>query len=316
MESVKNTRKKSGIIGKIFVGILFSALIIYAVSMIMLLLWGLMTSMKSRRDFNTNALGFPKWSQSKNNIIKLENYKLIFSKFKISSSEAFYSGDRQIVHNAEDNFFSMLLNSLLYAGVGAIIQAIVPAVVAYTCVKYKFRFSKLVYAVTLFAYIVPIVGNYPSVITVLRNIGIYDTIWGNWIQKFNFSGMYFFVFWAFFEGFSDTYAEAAEIDGASQLRILFSVVLPLTAKMISSVALVLFVQYWNDYQTPLLYLPTHPTLSYGVYYMTQINHSDRDLANTPTKIAGCMLLAIPVLLIFIALKDKIMGNMSMGGIKE
>ena len=310
-------KQEKGIFNKVFVISVSILLAVYAFAMIFLLGWGLLTSLKSRTDFlfAENVLGFPNLEYSREELLHFENYKLIFENFNFTKKVVFYSGNELITHESESNFFTLILNTFLYAGVGSFIAAIVPAVVAYTCVKYKFRFSKILYAVVLFVYIVPVVGNYPSAITVLRDLGLYDSFGGNFIQKFSFTGMYFFVYWAFYESLSDTYSEAAEIDGASQIGILTSIILPLSIKIISSVWLILFVQHWNDYQTPMLYLPTKPTLSYGVYYMTQINHSGK-LTQTPTKIAGCMLLALPILVIFIFLKDKLMGNVSMGGVKE
>ena len=310
-------KQEKGIFNKVFVISVSILLAVYALAMIFLLGWGLLTSLKSRTDFlfAENVLGFPNLEYSREELLHFENYKLIFENFNFTEKVVFYSGNELITHESESNFFTLILNTFLYAGVGSFIAAIVPAIVAYTCVKYKFRFSKILYAVVLFVYIVPVVGNYPSAITVLRDLGLYDSFGGNYIQKFSFTGMYFFVYWAFYESLSDTYSEAAEIDGASQIRILTSIILPLSIKIISSVWLILFVQQWNDYQTPMLYLPTKPTLAYGVYYMTQINHSGK-LTQTPTKIAGCMLLALPILVIFIFLKDKLMGNVSMGGVKE
>lgn len=310
-------KQEKGIFNKVFVISVSILLVVYALAMIFLLGWGLLTSLKSRTDFlfAENVLGFPNLEYSREELLHFENYKLIFENFNFTKKVVFYSGNELITHESESNFFTLILNTFLYAGVGSLIAAIVPAIVAYTCVKYKFRFSKILYAVVLFVYIVPVVGNYPSAITVLRDLGLYDSFGGNFIQKFSFTGMYFFVYWAFYESLSDTYSEAAEIDGASQIGILTSIILPLSIKIISSVWLILFVQHWNDYQTPMLYLPTKPTLSYGVYYMTQINHSGK-LTQTPTKIAGCMLLALPILVVFIFLKDKLMGNVSMGGVKE
>ena len=310
-------KQEKGIINKIFVVSVCVFLTIYALALLFLLGWGLLTSLKSRTDFlfAENILGLPNLKYSKDEVWRLANYKLILENFDFTKKVVFYAGDTLITHESKSNFFTLILNTFLYAGVGSLIAAMVPAVVAYTCVKYKFRFSKILYAVVLFVYIVPVVGNYPSSITVLRNLRLYDTFGGNYIQKFSFTGMYFFVYWAFYESLSDTYSEAAEMDGASQFRILISIILPLSIKIISSVWLILFVQQWNDYQTPMLYLPTKPTLAYGVYYMTQINHSGK-LTQTPTKIAGCMLLALPILAVFIFLKDKLMGNVSMGGVKE
>ena len=160
---------------------------------------------------------------------------------------------------------------------------------------------------------IPTVGIYPSEITLLRNLGLYDTMIGIYIQKFSCYGMYFFVFHAFFESIPDTYSEAAEIDGASQFTIMVRIMMPLAVKMIGTVMLIQFIHLWNDYQTAYLYLPSYPTLAYGVWYVNF--QGGGELGRTPVRVASCMTLAIPVLIIFSFFKDKIMGNVSMGGIK-
>lgn len=300
----------------------FAVLVLYALSLLFPLAWGFMTSLKNRMDFgrpNNNVLGFPKKAYSSAEMFKLNNYKLILQNFYIERKASFYMGDKLITHSTRSNIGGLLLNTVLYAGVGSLIMAVVPAIVAYMCCKYKYKFSNAIYYVALFVMILPIVGAYPSEITLLRNLGIYDTMWGNWIQKFSFVGMYFFVYHAFYEGMSDTFTEAAEIDGASQLRILTTIILPLSVKMIGTVMLLQFITLWNDYQTPLLYLPTHPTLAYGIYNLIEAGMdgaANRILGNVPTKVAGCMLLAIPILVLFIVFRKKIMGNVSMGGLKE
>ena len=92
----------------------------------------------------------------------------------------------------------------------------------------------------------------------------------------------------------------------------------MACKIIFSVMLIQFIIYWNDYQMAIMYMPTHPTLSYGIYHMT-LESASGEFATyakiVPVKTAGAMLLALPILSIYIALKDKIIGNMSMGGIK-
>ena len=133
--------------------------------------------------------------------------------------------------------------------------------------------------------------------------------------------MYFLVFFAFFQGIPDSFAEAAEVDGASQLRILLSIMFPMAIKMITTVALILFVQYWNDYNTPFLFLPTHPTLSYAVFKVVVrkdfvwTTENAYEMHFAPAQIAACMMLALPIIVIFIAFKNKLMGNVSLGGVK-
>ena len=126
--------------------------------------------------------------------------------------------------------------------------------------------------------------------------------------------MYFFVYHAFFKGVPDAFREAAEIDGASDFTIMVRIFFPLAVKIILTVFLIQFVALWNDYQTPLLYLPTHPTLAYGVFYLSYFQL--HEWYHTPIRMAGCIMLVIPILIIFIAFKNKLMGDISLGGIKE
>ena len=61
-------------------------------------------------------------------------------------------------------------------------------------------------------------------------------------------------------------------------------------------------------------MPTHPTLAYGVY--TMAFQKENDTSRVMHKLASCMLLAVPILLLFVAFRNKILGNVSMGGVKE
>lgn len=312
----------SGAVSKTFFTIICFVLVIYTIVLLTLLLWGLLTSLKNQIDFDfeENVYKLPNWGDKaiyKSPKDWFNSYLEVWTKFKVNTKTSFYSGGREIIHETSSGFGQMLINSIIYAGVCSVIQALVPAVVAYLLAKYKFKFSKFLYSFILIVYIIPIVGNYAAVITTLRGLAIFDTWIGIFIQKFNFCGMYFFVFYAFFETLPDSYVEAAELDGANQLQILTRVILPQAKQIIFTVILILFVQLWNDYQTPLLYLPTHPTIAYGVYWVSGANGSSGvAVTSVPSRLAGSMSLALPVLILFIFLKDKLMSNVSMGGLKE
>ena len=312
----KKTASRGRALSNFFIILLGTIILLYAISVILPLVWGLITSLKSNMDFQyqNNKLWFPNAEFSAAEI-KLANYSLILNNFTFSETVMFYSGSTLVTHKAQATLPLLILNTFLYAGVGCLILAVVPAVCAYACTKYKFKFNKVIFMLNLVVMTLPIVGSYATSLTLLRNLGLYDNFYGNYIQKFSFTGMYFLVFGAFYETFPDAYLEAAEIDGASHYRVLFNIVIPLSAKMLGTVALIQFVSLWNDYQTPLMYLPTHPTLAYGVYYMA-FKNTNGVLSKTPIKIASCMILAVPILILFIVFKDKLMGNISVGGIKE
>ena len=331
----KNKMGKSAVTRTVM-GILLAILIVYALALILSMLWGFMTSLKSPQEFTDldfrNVMGLPYGSKKEPNTFGegfslFDNYANIFKGLQYTREEIFYRGGTEVVHRAQEvTLLGMLGNTLLYTLGGALIYALMPAFTAYLCAKYdEFKLSGILYVVYIFMMCMPIVGSQPAELTFLRNIGIYDTIWGNYIQKMTGSGMYFFVYFAYFKGVSNTYREAAELDGASQFTIMVRIYAPLAIKMIATVFLIQFVTLWNDYQTPLLYLPTHPTLAFGVYWLANLNTVPGSVGEemrklgfneTPVKIAGYMMLAIPITVFFIIFKDKLMGDVSLGGIKE
>lgn len=328
MKNQTRSTKKTVTVTKVVFVILFVVLALYALIMLSSLLWGLITSLKSSNDFENfgNVIGFPNISvegtpyagipSGRDALLKLANYKIVLEKFVITRRAVYYGlGPEQIVHTCKAGFGELLLNTLLYTVGGALIYALMPALTAYLCAKYPYKLSAILVVVYTLMMCMPIVGSTPFELTFLRNTGLYDNIIGNYIQKMTGSGMYFFVYLAYFKGTSETYREAAQIDGASQLRIMTTIYFPLAIKIIATVFLIQFVALWNDYQTPLLYLPTHPTLAYAVYYVSY-EAFEPALYHTPPRIAGLMLLAVPIVILFAIFKDKLMGDISLGGIKE
>lgn len=296
-------------------------LVLYALSLFSILGWAVLTSLKSTLDFNDmrNVLGFPDGKLSANEI-KLGNYLDIISKFELKTKSKNYISSiwGEIVRpELKVGFFGMLFNSLLYAGVGNLLYAFVSMLMGYMCAKYKYKFSSFLYTLMIFVMALPIVGSQPAELAMLKDLGIYDSIICMFFHKMNFTGMYFLIFFAFFSGLSDTYLEAAQIDGASQLHTFIHIVIPLSAKIFGTVFLITFIASWNDYQTPLLYYPSYPTIAYGVFRMSaDVIDRDSFSQGTPPRVAAGMLLAIPTMLIFICFRNVVMGDLSLGGLKE
>lgn len=311
--------KSSNTTNKVLIAVICCVLSLYVISICLPLVWGLFTLLKSFKDFDlySNVLGLPNPKYSADEL-KLANYTTILQKFNFTIRVPFYVGNELVTHQTKVNIFNCIANTFVYSILASVLLSVVPAVVAYVCAKYRCWFTKFLYGYVVVTMIIPLVGTYASELTLLRNLGIYDTTIGFILQKCSFSGMYFLVFYAFFAGVPDAYAEAADIDGASQFTILVKIILPLASKMIFSVMLIQFVIYWNDYQMAIMYMPTHPTLAYGIYHMTLETASGEFMVyakKVPVKVAGAMLLAIPIIVLYAVLKDKLMGNMSMGGIK-
>ena len=314
MEKKKRKKKSKGVGEKIFFGALFVFLLLYVISIFFTLGWGILTSFKSVADFEIkkNVLGLPNGRLSGEEL-RFGNYKALLDSFGFTVMNPFYSNGKLVIHSAQATLGKTLFNTLMFTVVTAAENAIIPAIASYLCVRFPFKFSKFLYTFLLILMTLPIVGTYPTEIELLRSLGIYDTMLGFFIQNFHFTGLYFFIFYAFFEGMSNSYSEAAEIDGASQFRILITIALPLAGKLILTVWLLKFVAYWNDYSIILLYMPTQITLSYVVYRTFIATTNGEHGVGEVT--AGCMVLAVPLIIFFIIFREKLMGNLSLGGEK-
>lgn len=277
--------------------ILCALLSIYSACLLCSLFWALITSFKDVFEFDNNVLGFPqKW---------VFNYSTVFEKFFIEVDTLYATRE---VYLPE-----MFLNSLLYAGGCAVASTLTPCITAYLCAKFPYKFSRFINALVVVVMTIPIVGSQPAEIRMAMNLKMYDTIWGMWIMKANFLGMYYLVFYATFEMMPNGYREAAKIDGAGNVQILFHIILPLVKTTMITVGLLTFISYWNDYSIPLLYLPSFPTAAQGMYHFIQSN--ENDLSSVPMKITGSMLMLMPVLIVFISFHKRLMGNLSIGGLK-
>lgn len=277
-----------------FFVVLFVLLAIYSLILIGLLVWAMISAFKTPRDFQTNPVGLPeKIVNNFGEAIKL--YKIQVGGVKGRPRYAMFP--------------QMLYNSVLYSVGCALFNTIVICLTAYCCARYKYRLSKIVYAVVLVTMTIPIVGSLPSQIQVAQTLRIYNEIWGMWLQSASFLGLYFLVFYETFASLPNSFFEAARIDGADDLSLIFRIALPLAKNVFLTIFMLNFITYWNDYQTPLLFLKSMPVLSYGLYLITQSN------AYVPMIMAAATVVLAPVIVIFIFANKKLMGNLTVGGIK-
>lgn len=287
---MKNNRKNTSVF-EIAIGLI---LILYCVLMILLFVWALNTSIKT----DDNFLKDPVWVTK---TFAFDNYIKAFNniKYKDGLNYKYYE--------------TMLFNSVLYAGGCALFQVACTAVVAYCTARYKNVVSTVLHYVVIVTLILPIVGNTPSMIEVTRALKLYNTMFGAWIMKLGFNNMYYLIFYAAFKSLSWEYAESAFLDGANHFTVFFKIMLPLSMTLIGTVFLLYFISYWNDYQVPMLYLPKYMTASYGLFVV--FTTTDNGMAYPPAKIAGGVFIFVPIFIVFLIFRNKIMGNLTEGGIK-
>ena len=288
--------------------IMLVILLFYCVALLAMLYWGLSQSFKSARIYTYDKIALPK-----KGTLSLANYVGVFKVMKTD-----WIGDKSI----DGSFSALMINTLFYAVGAAFVNVAVTCLVAYLTARYTYFYSKILYTIVVVVMVVPVVGAQASEVQMLRMIKLYDTRWGFLALKASFvGGVYFLVFHAAFEEIPDTYSEAAMMDGAGHWCIMLKICLPLVLNVFMTVFLITFIQYWNDYNLPLIYMPHYPTLSRYIFYLSSTSSPIKAMgeslnSNSKTvQLAGTFVLMLPVFTIFIFLHKRLMGNLSVGGIK-
>lgn len=280
-------------------------LIIYAVSLLYMYTWGFFTSLKTVDGFKKDMLWLPKglpWDW------EWQNYKVAFENFK---SQDMISPDG---FPYKIGFSGMLYNTIIFSFVQPVINLSCTWAMAYICSQFKdMKASKIIFSLNMVLMMIPVVGTMPSAIQIYKTLGLYDT-WG-WMcmTSIGFVGANFIIFYAFLRTIAAEMREAAVIDGAGNFTIMLRIIFPLSINMFSILFVTAFITHWNDYMTMIVWLPSKPNLAYGMYRFQYL--TGKDLTWPPIQVAGCVILMLPVLTLFIILKDKILGGVTIGTLK-
>lgn len=297
-------KRKRNVLQIVFKAFLWLLMVIYCLSLVFTLFWMVYTSFKSEFDFIINAFDFPQ------NIAEIgfSNYTRMLDLFCI----------KVLKNGIPTNYYfpQMFGFSLIWSFSISFVNVFFTTLVAYVMAKYRFFGRNFLYALGIFVMITPIVGNFPSAMTVKKALGVYDNMLLTILTSPScvFSGVHFMLMYAAFKHISWTYAEAAFIDGASDYKVMFRVMIPLVFPTCMVLFVLQFLGAWNDYGTFIIWLPSTPTLAYGM--LTFQANASKYGATIPEVTAGFVVVAIPNILLYLASQKLILSKFSVGGLKE
>ena len=236
----------------------------------------------------------------------------------------------QFVFNSPDSLIDAYVVTVLYTITGTAISITVMALCGYALARNNFAYKKMV---TVYLLITMFFsgGLIPSYILRTQYLGLQNNIF-----VYLFSGgvvvpSIIFIFRTFFKQLPASLVESACLDGASEMTILFKIVIPLSKPVIITYALFGAIGRWNDYETSLYYI-TDKKL-YTLQYMLQqvLKESDmikqtmqmipggmENISTIPSetlKFALCVLALIPMLLSFPFFQKYFSRGMTVGAVK-
>ncbi len=201
--------------------------------------------------------------------------------------------------NSRIPLFQALLNSGIFTA-GVLLGTLTFGLLAgYASARLRFRGRNMVFVLMLLVQMIPFqLLMVPLYVLLTRNYGLGDTHLGI-ILPFLINTTAVFIFRQFFLNLPESIFESARIDGASELRMLWSIALPLVRPAVVTVILVTFIGPWNEFLWPFLITKDSTMQPLAVALANYISNVSQTASNPNGAIlAGACVLAFPVVLLF------------------
>ncbi len=294
-KDIKKTARLQ-LVGKIFVQIgLYLFLTVMAVIVLFPFYWMLISSLKSVEEYN--ALRPTLWPEQ----FVWSNYSMIFDPTKTGGLD----------------LGRMFLNTVYVGIVSTILSLIVTVLSAFALSRLEFRGKNALFAALLATMMIPgelfTVTNYITVVNWLN--------WGNTfaalIVPFLVSVFYIYLLRQNFLQIPNELYLAAKVDGTSDLKYLWRVMIPLAAPSLVSITILKMMGAWNSYIWPKLVTDdsTYQLITVGLRELGTRLSSNASSPNFPAQMAAVVLVTVPLLIVFIFFRKYIMRGVSRSGTK-
>ena len=279
---MKSSHIGGKIIGRVF---LYLVLVIMSAAMLIPFLWMLSSSLKlDRQVFDMNPFVWipeqPRW----------QNYIDLWTKVP---------------------FFKYVQNTVFLTVVVTCLQILTSSFAAYAFAKLEFKHKKILFLAYIATIAMPWQVYMVPQFLMMRSFGLNDRLLAIiCLQAFSAFGV--FLMRQFYMGIPDSLCEAARIDGMSEYGIYARIMLPLSKPAIATLTIFTFVNTWNDYLGPLIYLRTQEkkTIQLGLRMFISQYSSEYGLI-----MAGSVLSLIPVIAVFLCLQKYFVQGIASTGIK-
>jgi multiple sugar transport system permease protein len=206
-------------------------------------------------------------------------------------------------------FARIMLNAFVVAAAGALLAVTVSLLSAYAFARLQFRFRNHLFLLFLGTLVLPQEVLVIPLFIMFNRAGLVDS-YPALILPFAFGAFGAFMLRQFLLTLPKDYEEAARLDGAGQLRILWHVILPLLRAPISVVGVFVFIEYWNSFLWPLIVVndPNMATLTVGL----QMFSGERGTDWGPL-MAAATLAVVPSLGIVLFMQKQLAQGINLGG---
>lgn len=222
----------------------------------------------------------------------------------------------------DSEFWTSFRNTVFRTAVGIVAELLFTALVAYAMTSKHLRCKKAYYWIFIFTMFFS--GGIVPMYLLFRILGLYDTFWV-YILPSIFSVYNMIIISNFYKGIPESLYEAAELDGAGELRIWALIYMPLSKPVLATVALWIAVDHWNSYMGTMLYTQAGEWTITLQYYLKQlINEASgvssgseySDLVSAKTiSYAGIIVALIPIMCVYPFIQKHFTKGIMVGSLK-
>lgn len=276
----------------------YALLVLLAVVWLIPIVWVVCASFRGESSGLINSSFFPKeWT--------VDNYVKLFTV------------NRDII------FGSWMLNTFEIAVCNCIGTTFLTLCTAYALSRFRFKMRKPLMNVALVLGMFPGFMSMSAIYIILNMVQIDGSSillgnqWSLLIIYLAGAGLGFFVTKGYFDTLPTSMDEAARIDGASRARVFFRIILPLAKPIIVYTALMAFMTPWTDYVLAQIILSSDKskqswTVAVGLYNLTE---QENIATYFTTFAAGCIVIAVPIVLLYLSLQRFMINGISAGAVK-
>ncbi len=264
---------------------LYAVMVAGLVLVVIPFVWMLVSSFKPEAE--VRAVPPTWWPET----ITLDNYRQLFTQL---------------------DFVRFFMNSAIVAVAVAAGNMVFCSMLGYALAKLDFPGKKAVFALVLGTLMVPGVVTFVPLFVLTTNIGLTNTLPGM-ILPFLAGPFGVFLMRQFIASLPDELIQAARIDGAGELRIFFSIILPLCGPAVATLGVLTFLASWNNFLWPLVVATSED--KYTLPVALALYAVGQNATKYGLLLAGAVVVVIPVLVVFLMLQRRIMQGIAMTGIK-
>ena len=282
--SVEKKARTKKIIGKVLV---YALLVIWALCVLFPFYWMILTSVKSYATYNSEYI--PKFITL---TPTLQNYADAFSSVPLA------------------RYF---LNTIIYTVVTTGIMVVVTVPAAFAFARMNFRGKNLLFTLVLALMMIPnelvIITNF----TTITNLGLRNSFPGLILPSV-MSVFYIYLLKENFAQVPDELYYAAKVDGTSDFKYLMKVMLPICKPTVVTILILKVIECWNSYVWPRLITDDQMyfLVSNGIQ---EIRENGFGRENVPAMMAAVVVISVPLIVLFILFRNKIMEGVARGGTK-